>query len=75
MPRLQRFRASDHALVRYLERVKGMNLDRARAEIAEMVGRAEDHGRSGVLPTGHLYRLRDGVVYTITAQPKQQDDA
>lgn len=46
---------SDHALVRYLERVKGVDVEGARAEIGEMAARAqrERDGRTG--------RRRDSV--------------
>lgn len=62
----RRFRVSDHAVIRYLERVQGVDVEAVRREISQVVATAEDHpGASGVVLNGLRYKVRDGVVTTI----------
>lgn len=62
----RRFRVSDHAVIRYLERVQGVDVEAVRREISQVVATAEDHpGVSGVVLNGLRYKIRDGVVTTI----------
>jgi hypothetical protein len=58
---------SDHALLRYLQRVKGVDLDAIRAEILSPTMRAAiQAGASAVNINGHLYAIRnDGCVVTV----------
>lgn len=57
---------SDHALMRYLERVKGMDLEQIRREIGRKIDLVNDHpGANGVRVDGFLFRLQDGVVTTV----------
>lgn len=55
-------RVSDHAVLRYLERVGGFEIDRLRAEIARRVS-AEGPGMRGL--TGERCVLIEGMVYVI----------
>ena len=64
---------TDHAVVRYLERVKGIDMDAVRAEIAAHVDLALEHdGVSGVLSDGFRYRLQ-GLTVTTVVQASQPD--
>lgn len=56
---------SDHAVVRYLERVRGEDVDALRREIAQIVGEAAEAGACGVVSGGFSYRLQGGVVTTV----------
>lgn len=56
---------SDHALLRYVERVLGFDLDRARADIAAIVGPAIRAGAVKIAIGGHTYILKGDVVTTI----------
>lgn len=69
---------SDHAVVRYLERVRGINIDELRAEIcpsqsaeaAAVIGLGEI---SVVRNDGtHYLWVRGGVVTTITLEPQKR---
>ena len=57
-----KFTVSDHALVRYLERAKGVNLEQYRLEIASAVREfAEVGGGDGEI---NGFRIRDNTVVT-----------
>ena len=64
---------SDHALVRFLERVRGMDVEVIRAEIGHNLDRALDRAdevqpmpmASGVMLDGFSYRLTNGRVTTV----------
>ena len=57
---------TDHALLRYLERVAGVDVAAARADIARRVAVARDHdGLSGVQSDGFRYRIRGRTVCTV----------
>ncbi|MEM9968472.1 MAG: hypothetical protein AAF755_10260 [Pseudomonadota bacterium] len=56
---------SDHAVVRYLERVKGMNIADIRALIGKKADDSISQGASGVISEGHFYKVQDGVVTTV----------
>jgi hypothetical protein len=59
---------SDNALMRYLERVKGMDLEQLRREIGRKIDLAQEHpGASGVRVDGFTYKLQDGVVKTVVS--------
>ena len=60
-------RVSDHALVRYLERVKGVDMEALRREVGRVVDRAACTGASGVVVDGWSYKIQNGVVTTILA--------
>lgn len=62
----RRFRVTDHAVIRYLERVQGVDVEAVRREIGERVAIAEDHpGCSGVVIDGLRYTIVDGHITTI----------
>lgn len=54
-----RLRVSDHAVVRYLERAGGFDIERLRREIAHRVQEAVDAGASGVLIEGHRFCIKE----------------
>lgn len=56
---------TDHALVRYLERAMGLNLDTARWRIQHAVREAAEAGASSVRVDGLTYVLQGGRVVTI----------
>jgi hypothetical protein len=63
---------SDHAVLRYLERIEGIDIEAARREIAARVDRVIGDPRvvavpddSGVVIDGFAYRMQAGVVVTI----------
>lgn len=56
---------TDHAVVRYLERVKGVDIEAARTEIAEIVRRGVKLGAQSVLLDGMRYRLEGNFVVTV----------
>lgn len=56
---------SDHAVVRYLERVAGFDIDRLRIEIGRRVEAGALVGASAVKIDGFTYRIQNGVVTTI----------
>ena len=70
-----RFRISDHAIVRYLERVRGLDMKEVRTEISEAVEAAEEHPTcGGVVRDGHVFKLRGDTVTTVvpTGHPDQR---
>ncbi|GGB14969.1 hypothetical protein GCM10011380_00470 [Sphingomonas metalli] len=62
---------TDHAIVRYLERVHGIDMDVIRAEIlTPVVQLAEGFGCGTVIgKNGCRVMIRDGVVTTIVPKP------
>lgn len=56
---------SDHALVRYIERVLGVDVETLRREIGRRVDRGAELGACGVEVDGWLYKLQDGTVTTV----------
>lgn len=70
-----RFHITDHAIVRYLERVKGIDMVALRAEIAVKVEAAEEHpGCAGVVSGGFTYKLQGDSVCTVVqaSRPDQR---
>lgn len=57
---------SDHALLRYLERVRGLDLDAVRAEIVGIVHQAAAVGATRVSVNGFTYMLEGRRVVTVT---------
>lgn len=66
-----RVRVSDHALIRYLERVGGFDIERLRVEIARRVEAGVAAGACGVVVDGWSYRIKEDahgpVVTTVIA--------
>lgn len=66
---------SDHAVMRYVERVMGINVERLRVDIGHAVDEAARAGASSVKINGLVFRIRDGVVTTVVPsghQPRQR---
>lgn len=60
-----RLPVTDHAIIRYLERVEGMDIEGLRRKIGHRVKRGIELGASGVVLNGVCYKLNDGVVCTV----------
>lgn len=59
---------SDHAVLRYLERVGGMDIEGLRREIGHKVDLQLDHPEAcGVIVAGFIYKIAGGVVTTVVA--------
>ena len=61
---------TDHAVLRYLERVHGVDMNGLRKRIGRMVHNAVLHGANGVRINGVSFRLVDNHV--ITVRPKRE---
>lgn len=68
-----RTNVTDHALVRYLERVYGLDLDPVRAEIADKVALGVSLEASAVVRDGFRYVLANGNVVTVIRRQRQDD--
>lgn len=62
---------TDHALVRYLERVCGIELDGYRREIEARTAHAVEVGACGLISEGWRYVIVDGRIVTIS--PRDDD--
>ncbi|MEP1330125.1 hypothetical protein [Pseudophaeobacter sp.] len=61
-----RCRVSDHAILRYLERVQGVNINAVRRKIGKAVTLGDDFPEArGVFHGGFLYRIRNQTVVTV----------
>lgn len=61
-----RVHVTDHALVCYLEHVRGIDMEAIRQSIARQIDLAADHpGASGVISDCFAYRLKDLTVVSI----------
>lgn len=60
-----RCKASDHAVVRYLERVLGMDIEMIRADIAAIGQLGVDHDAQVVISGAHKYIVQGGNVITV----------
>lgn len=58
-------RVTDHAIVRYLERVLNLDVERVRREIGQKVDHGVKSGARNVRVGGVSYKLVDGVVVTV----------
>ncbi|PQV56386.1 hypothetical protein LX70_02652 [Defluviimonas denitrificans] len=56
---------SDHALVRYIERVLKIDVETLRREIGRRVDRGVEMGVTGVEVDGFIYKLQEGHVTTV----------
>jgi hypothetical protein len=63
---MNRLRVSDHAVLRYLERQIGIDVDLIRAEIAQHVAVGIALGASKVKACGLEFRIIDDTVVTVT---------
>lgn len=74
-----RVRVSDHAVLRYLERVGGFDIERLRRDIEERVRDAAGAGARGVVIDGFRFFIRedaagDHVVTTVIRKDLASDD-
>ncbi len=60
-----RVHITDHALIRYIERVKGFDVDKIRAEIENLVAPTLGTKATGISANGFTYRIQDGAVTTV----------
>jgi len=61
-----RHHVSDHAVLRYMQRVQGVDIEALRRRIGHIVDRHREHdGTNGVISGGFVYKLQAGVVATI----------
>ncbi|WP_209047576.1 hypothetical protein [Rhizorhabdus histidinilytica] len=67
-------RVSDHARVRYLERVKGVDIEKLDAEILSpaMVLADDMGGGKVIMKTGHKAVVRDGVIVTVESKSERR---
>lgn len=56
---------TDHALLRYLERVYGFNIDAYRREVEATVAQAVELGACGLVRNGFRYAMDEHRVVTI----------
>jgi hypothetical protein len=64
---------TDHALVRYLERVKGIPLDDVRQEMRDLCWRYVDSGAVQAQIDGFWWQFRAGRVVTILPRKASPD--
>lgn len=57
---------SDHAMLRYLERVVGIDVDLHRRDVERRVARAVELGACGLISDGFRYVISDFRVTTVT---------
>lgn len=60
-----RHHVTDHAVVRYLERVHGVDVEGLRRRIGRRVDLAVHLGASGAIVDGFVYRVEAGRVVTV----------
>ncbi len=56
---------TDHALIRYLERVVGVDVERYRRDVADRVASAVALGATAVVSDGFRYTLAESAVTTV----------
>ncbi|GIT85428.1 hypothetical protein [Roseobacter sp. OBYS 0001] len=57
---------SDHAVLRYLERVYGVDIDGVRARITEITAEGRENGACGIKADGVSYKIsKSGRVVTV----------
>lgn len=57
---------TDHAVLRYLERVKGLDIDAVRLELGHVVDRAVELGAGAAVIDGIRYVLSGATIVTCT---------
>ncbi len=62
-----RVHVTDHAVLRYLERVHGVDMEGLRRRIGKTVDTAVKAGANGLMFEGVKYRLHKNTVITIVA--------
>lgn len=61
---------TDHAVIRYLERVKGMDIEEIRRSIGKTVDDGIKKGAIGVVVDGICYKIVEGAVRTVWIKNK-----
>ncbi|MCB1395930.1 MAG: hypothetical protein KDJ98_08150 [Rhodobacteraceae bacterium] len=71
-----RAHVTDHAVLRYLERVAGVDIEAIRCRIGRAVDRAALPGATGVVIEGMSYRLQhaDDRAIVVTVRPANAPD-
>jgi len=65
----RKIRITDHAVLRYLERVRGFDVEAVRREIAASCAVAADHpAATAVLSRGFRFTIKADAVVTVTFQ-------
>lgn len=70
---MSRVHVSDHALLRWLERVEGVDVEALRRRIAKAVRRGAEEGAEGVRFEGVTFKVQynpRGAVVTTTHSPR-----
>ncbi len=62
MKKHPRIAVTDHAVIRYMERVLGLDIEPVRAAIADVAGPAVRTGATAIITDGFRYVVRDGAV-------------
>jgi len=65
---------SDHALLRYLERVVGIDVPSHRRAMERKVSDAVERGACGLISGGYRYAIRDLTVTTVTTAKRPLRD-
>lgn len=74
MTQQRRIRITDHAVLRYMERVRGFDVDAVRREIAASCAVAADHpNATAVLSGGFRFTIKADAVVTVTAQHEDKN--
>ena len=60
-----RLQVSDHAVLRYMERAMGLDIEALRQELERKVDAAARAGACGLTVDGVNFRIVDGVVTTV----------
>lgn len=63
---------SDHALVRWLERVHGIDMEFYRQKLAEEVGPVAGVGDMAITRSGIKFLVRDDTLITVVDNPQYQ---
>lgn len=63
-----RHHVTDHAVLRWMERVQGVDIEAVRREIGRTADQGISAGASGVVSHGMVLRIADGVVVTVAPQ-------
>jgi len=64
---------TDHAVLRYIERVMGVDVDRIRRTISEAVDGAAKIGVNRVTINGWEFRIKDGTVVTMLSRHSEPE--
>ena len=61
-------KVSDHAVIRYLERSQGVDIEGVRSEIAKKAKNGLEQDATAVIVDGLRYPIVDGVITTVLCQ-------